>query len=147
MILKILLGDDFSRYVLGAGFHELVAKHRGFIADDLWVMYTLTLNELKIASMFGRTNPRMVYEASKNVAEINSVFNDFQRLYRECSSTLSSNPCSLEDYMRRLNEVVDKLAQTVLSAFSRIGRSLRLLESNDVTMAYVFTSDTSPLLL
>ncbi len=53
--LKILLGANFFRDVLGAGFHELVAKYCEFIADDLWVMHTLTLNELRIASMFGRT--------------------------------------------------------------------------------------------
>lgn len=135
--LEILLGNDFFRSVLGASLHELVAKHGEVVADDLWIMYTLTLNELKIANMFGKTNPRIIYETSMNVPEIRDVFNDFQRLYEKYQRDAQlTGTLSLVDYIVHLNEVINKLAHTVLNAFSKIGHPLYLLESNNMTMAY-----------
>lgn len=133
---KILLGDDFFRAVTGASLLELVSRHGDVIADDLWVMYTLVLNELKVANMFGKTNPRRIYEIAKKSEKMIPILKDFEDLYTKYGAGKDAGSNLLADYMSRLNSIIDKLAQVVPPVFAELKQPLTLLESNDMVMLY-----------
>lgn len=134
--LKILLGDDFFKELLGMGLQDLIARQGNVIADDLWVMYTLTLNELKKASMFDTTHARIIYEASKSKPELRRVLEEFRELYEKCSRNPHVDERLLNRYLTRLNQIIDKMAQKTLTAFDQRRQRLELLESNDITSSY-----------
>lgn len=134
--LRILLGDEFFKKIVGKGLQELIEEHGEVIADDLWIMYTLTLNELKIVSELNKTNPRKIYEL-RNKAEFKDFFNRFKKLYHDYQGRSKSSEINpLMEYIKHLNEIIDELTKRVLAFFSERGWKLRLLETNDVAMAY-----------
>ncbi|MEM1830972.1 MAG: hypothetical protein QW794_06695 [Thermosphaera sp.] len=136
--LKILLGDEFFKEVLGMCLQDLIKRHGGVIADDLWIMYTLALNELKIANIFKTTSPRRLYEVSKNESELREILEEFRKLYLSCSKANLSSTCSLNEYALRINTLVNEMASRALRVFSRRREELRLLESNDMSVSYIY---------
>jgi len=136
--LKILLGDEFFKEVLGMRLQDLIARHGGVIADDLWIMYTLALNELKIANMFKTTSPRRLYEVSKNESELREILEEFRKLYLSCNKANPSSTCSLDEYALRINMLINEMASRALRVFSRRREELRLLESNDMSVSYIY---------
>jgi len=126
--INILFGDEFFRRYAGLSLNELLVKYKQIIADDIWLFYTLTINELKIAQQFGQTNVRKVYEV---LEESNFI----ERFSRE---VYKNTKISLRDYIAKLNEYVEKCASAVLEQFSKRGEELRLLETNDAVASYEY---------
>jgi DNA-directed RNA polymerase subunit F len=134
--IKILLGDEFFLEYTGKGFDDLIKEYSGFFADDLWVMYLLTINELKIAKLLGDTNVRRIYDDASRNQELGEFLNEFQKLYNNSSKK------SLEEYINSLNDLLSRLAHKVLEFYSGTNRELKLLETNDVAQNYLYLKYT-----
>ncbi|MEM4620117.1 MAG: hypothetical protein QW607_07870 [Desulfurococcaceae archaeon] len=130
--LKILLGDEFFREIVGESFTNLVRKLGDIISDDLWIMYSLTINELKIAREFGETNVIRVYDICKKNQDTKNILNKFADYYLNYKKYFMT----FEKYRTELNNLINTLAQTVLTQASSLGKELRLLEINDVVKSY-----------
>jgi len=130
--LKILLGNEFFEEVIGDKLEDLIKKHADEIADDLWIMYTLTINELKIAKELGKTNVLKIYEIIKSEETLRAFLDKFRKLYNRGAR----KKLSFKEYAKKLNEIINELASRVLKIFSESSEELRLLETNDITRAY-----------
>jgi hypothetical protein len=124
--LKILFGDEFLKEFIGLSLGELLLKYGSIIADDVWLFYTVLINELKIAKQFGYTNVRKIYEDLKT-SEIPRFF-----------INLYNAKLSLNDYLQQLNQLIENSANTVIRIYERKGQSLRLLETNDIVASFEY---------
>lgn len=125
--LKILFGDEFLKEFTGSNFSELLSKYGSIIADDVWLFYTVLINELKIAKQFGYTNVRRIYEDLK-ISELPKLF--INRLYNA--------KLSLNDYLQQLNRLIEDITNTVIKIYEKKGQSLRLLETNDIVASFEY---------
>jgi hypothetical protein len=119
--LKILFGDEFLKEFTGSSLNELLSKYGSIIADDLWLFYTVLINELKITRQFGYTNVRRIYEDLK-MSEIPKLF----------INNLYNAKLSLSDYLQQLNQLIENSVNIVIKIYEKKGQPLRLLETNDI---------------
>jgi len=124
--LKILFDDEFLKEFIGLSLGELLLKYGSIIADDVWLFYTVLINELKIAKQFGYTNVRKIYEDLKT-SEIPRFF-----------INIYNAKLSLNDYLQQLNQLIENSANTVIRIYERKGQSLRLLETNDIVASFEY---------
>lgn len=126
--LKILFGDEFFKEYVGSSLGDLLVKHGSVIADDVWLFYTVTINELKIATQLGQTHVRRIYEdlLSSNIFEhfINGIYNNTK--------------LSLNDYIYGFNQWIEKCANNIIRIYKERNEELRLLETNDVIASFEY---------
>ncbi|ALU12516.1 hypothetical protein EYM_04765 [Ignicoccus islandicus DSM 13165] len=132
IIFRILFGDEFFRYYTGKTINQLLSEDRN-IADDLWFYFGIVLNELKVAKVFGRTNVRLIYDIIKE----NDMAKSFKDIYNICTGKHSSQ-CSLEKYVREVNDIVQQLAIGLLNHLEQKNLPLRLLETNDHVKNWIY---------
>jgi hypothetical protein len=130
--LKILLGDEFFKEFTGQDLESLVSRYGAVIADDIWIIYSLALNELKIAREYGVTSVAKIYRISKELTELRSFLEEFKNIYKASSK----QPLNIKEYRERLNELLDKYRSKVLEVLGNRGESLKLLETNDIIQNY-----------
>jgi hypothetical protein len=120
--LKILLGDKFFNEYARSNLSDILARHSDIIADDIWLFYTLLINELKVARQFGYTHVRRVYEDLK----LSNIFGYFY------NNVYNNTELPLESYIQQLNRWIEGCANTVIKVYREKGQQLRLLETNDL---------------
>jgi hypothetical protein len=120
--LKILLGDEFFNEYAGSNLSDILARHGNIIADDVWLFYTILINELKVARQFGYTHVRRVYEDLK-------LSNLFEHFY---NNVYNNTELSLESYVQQSNQWIEGCANTVIKVYREKGQQLKLLETNDL---------------
>jgi len=120
--LKILLGDEFFNEYARSNLSDILARHGDIIADDIWLFYTLLINELKVARQFGYTHVRRVYEDLK----LSNIFGYFY------NNVYNNTELPLESYIQQLNRWIEDCANTVIKVYREKGQQLRLLETNDL---------------
>ncbi|PLV55737.1 DpnII family type II restriction endonuclease [Thermotoga sp. SG1] len=125
---KILLGEQFFKYLFGKMFSEILKERK--IADDLWFLYSLALNEIKIAKEFGETNVKKIQQLLESEGKLQTFFEEF--------SERSKNVKDLEEFEKLLEETRRKMANETMELASRKGMELRLLETNDLQVNYEY---------
>jgi hypothetical protein len=120
--LKILLGDKFFNEYARSNLSDILARHSDIIADDIWLFYTLLINELKVARQFGYTHVRRVYEDLK----LSNIFGYFY------NNVYNNTELPLESYIQQLNRWIEGCANTVIKVYREKSQQLRLLETNDL---------------
>jgi hypothetical protein len=126
--LKILFGDEFFKEYIGSSLGELLAVHGDIIADDMWLFYTMAINELKIAAQFGQTYVRRIYD----VLSSSNAFKDFvNKIYNNTN-------LSLDEYVHRFNQWIERCANSVIRIYKERNEDLRLLETNDVVASFEY---------
>ncbi len=126
--LKILFGDEFFKEYIGSSLSILLTRHGSIIADDVWLFYTMTINELKIAAQFGQTHVRRIYDALLS----SNIFGDFiNKIYNNTN-------LSLDDYIHRFNQWIEKCANNIIRIYKERNEELRLLETNDVVASFEY---------
>jgi hypothetical protein len=120
--LKILLGDEFFNEYARSNLSDILARHSDIIADDIWLFYTLLINEFKVARQFGYTHVRRVYEDLK----LSNIFGYFY------NNVYNNTELPLESYIQQLNRWIEGCANTVIKVYREKGQQLRLLETNDL---------------
>uniref|UniRef100_A0A7C2FE97 Uncharacterized protein n=1 Tax=Thermosphaera aggregans TaxID=54254 RepID=A0A7C2FE97_9CREN len=125
--LKILFGDEFFEEYVGSSLNNLLAKHRDIIADDIWLFYTITINELKIASQFGRTHVRKIYEELLT----SNIFNQF-------INNIYNINLPLDRYIVRFNQWIENCAKKVIDVYREKGEKLILLETSDLVANFEY---------
>lgn len=125
--LSILWGDEFFMRYVGKRFYDLLDKVGYGIADDIWLFFTVTINEAKILKEFSFTNLGKVYEFLTRNKTLLSKFN-----------VLYTNP-SITTLVQYFN-ALDALLDTYVNQFIKYARDnkleLRLLETNDFLKQY-----------
>lgn len=130
--LEILLGNEFFKTFMGYDLEYLIKRHNDIIADDVWIMYSLVINELKIAKEFGKTNVRKIYETLiNNNLKLKELVEKFKDMYESKQKTYT-----IRDYEKKLNNLVDDCVSMILNIYNKEGMELRLLESNDLVQNY-----------
>jgi len=125
---KILLGDEFFKEYTGASLNELIEEHDGIIADDIWLFYTVLINELKVARQFKDTNARYLYENLK-----------YSSIFRQAISNIySSSKLSLDTYIQNLNSWLDKCAHAAIDVYRSGSRPFSLLETNNIDAIFEY---------
>ena len=132
--IKILFGEEFFREFTGLSLIELLEKFGDIIADDLWLMYSLTINELKVAKEFGRTNVMKVYELMRTDQELSNIRSEFRRMY----ISGNSGNTNITNYMEELNHLITELSNKILEVLEKKGEKIMLLETNDLTENYKY---------
>jgi len=126
--LKMLFGDEFFQEYTGSTLAGLLADHAGMIADDIWLFYAVTINELKIAVEFGETHVKKIYDTLLNT----SAFRDF------ISTIYENNNLSLNEYIHRFNQWIEYCAHIIVRKYGERGSELRLLETNDLIAGFEY---------
>uniref|UniRef100_A0A7C3YG11 Uncharacterized protein n=2 Tax=cellular organisms TaxID=131567 RepID=A0A7C3YG11_9EURY len=126
--LNILLGDKFFEQYLDSKFSELLSKDCKIIADDIWLFYSMLINELKVAKMFGRTNIRAIYE---ELLDSQIFMNFIQNIY-------NNKNLSLEEYLQILNSWIDTCTFKILKIYEQKGKEMKLLETNETIANLVY---------
>jgi len=126
--LKILFGDEFFQEYTGSTLADLLAKHAGMIADDIWLFYAVTINELKIAVEFGETHVKKIYDT---LLDTGAFGNFISTVYR-------NNNLSLNEYIHRFNQWIENCAHTIVRKYREMGCELRLLETNDLIASFEY---------
>jgi len=126
--LKILFGDEFFKEYIGSPLSDLLTRYGGIIADDIWLFYTMTINELKIAAQFGQTYVRRIYDVLLSY----NVFKDFiYKIYNDTN-------LSLDEYVHRFNQWIESCTNNVIRICKERNEDLRLLETNDVVASFEY---------
>lgn len=126
--LKILFGDEFFKEYIGSSLSDLLTRYGGIIADDIWLFYTMTINELKIAAQFGQTHVRRIYDVLLSY----NMFKDFiYKIYNDTN-------LSLDEYVHRFNQWIESCANNVIRICKERNEELRLLETNDVVASFEY---------
>jgi hypothetical protein len=103
--LKILLGNEFFNEYARSNLSDILARHSDIIADDIWLFYTLLINELKVARQFGYTHVRRVYEDLK----LSNIFGYFY------NNVYNNTELPLESYIQQLNRWIEGCVHKVTS--------------------------------
>jgi hypothetical protein len=126
--LKILFGDEFFKEYAGSSLNDLLRKHGNIIADDIWLFYAVTINELKIATQLGKTFVRKIYEDLSN----SNVFKQF------VTEVYDNIKLSINEYVQHLNQWIESCANIVIRSYKEKGEELRLLETNDLVANFEY---------
>ena len=127
---NVLFGNEFFERYTGKRFEELIEAEGNLIADDVWLFFTLTLNELKVSKMFSQTFVKIVYEfLTGNGKELSKKFVELYKLAKQSRT-------ELDEYFKRLDEIASELGNAFMNYASNLGLKLRFLETNDSTAHY-----------
>ncbi|MCC5998243.1 MAG: hypothetical protein LM573_04130 [Thermofilum sp.] len=126
VVFKIILGNQFFQEYMCRDFNKILEDWLSLIADDIWLFYALSINEMKIAKQFGKTNVRIIYELLSS--EKNSALNKFEKLYKN----ESEEKLSLSDYTNKLNELANQCVNEIITYAKNKNVELKVLETNDV---------------
>ena len=132
--LEILLGNEFFNEFTKNNLENLIKYYNDAIADDIWIMYSLAINELKIAKEFGRTNVRKIYETLYSDLELRKLLEKFRDMYDKGKS----GTYTIKDYKEKLNGIINDCRSIILNIYDKEGVELKLLESNDVVQNYKY---------
>lgn len=128
--LSILWGDDFFRKYVGRMFCDLIEELSKEIADDIWLFFSIVINEFKVLHVFNVMNIHKLY---KFLTEYNrSLINKFLEIYTD------EHINSLSKYFRKLDNFAAYCVMQFLDYVRRKGIQLRLLETNDVTKQLIY---------
>ncbi|MEM1983315.1 MAG: hypothetical protein QXZ63_06615 [Sulfolobales archaeon] len=119
---RVLFGDEVFTHFTGKSLKDLIKDASGLIADDVWLFFSLAINEFKIAKEFGKTFARRFYDELSE-----DVKGRFKMLYENFGR--SGN---LESYVISVNELIERCAREIINKFHERGEELRLLETNDL---------------
>jgi len=72
--IAILWGDEFFTKYTGNSFNEVIKSSTNLVADDLWIFFTVTLNELKLMKEFSMGVVERVYKPLCNFLKVFKVF-------------------------------------------------------------------------
>jgi len=126
--LKILFGDEFFTEYAGASLRDLLARYGNIIADDIWLFYTIVINELKVAAQFKQTNVRRLYEDLLG----SNIFRQF------ITNIYGKTGLSLSKYVHHLNQWSENCANTVIKIYKEKGEELKLLETSDLVANFEY---------
>jgi len=129
---KILLGDQFFNEYMCVNFDKIRNQWFSMIADDVWLFYTLSINETKLAREFEQTSARKIYELLNE--EKMSILNEFEKLYEDGRRGV----LSLMNYVSQLNGLADQCVNEVINYAKKRDLELRVLETNDVTAIHEY---------
>ncbi|HWQ17479.1 MAG TPA: hypothetical protein VNL13_06590 [Sulfolobales archaeon] len=118
---EILWGNELFQSFMNRNFEDLLKRSTTVIADDLWLMFTVALNELKVLYSLGDMNVLKVYRVLGR-----------HGFYQKLDTLKSSR--TFDDYIRILNSIVDDASNLTLESL----RELRLLETNDMVKQYEY---------
>lgn len=127
--LSILWGDEFFNKYIGKSFYELLSEAENEVADDIWLFFTVALNEAKILKEFGSSNLEKIF---KFLIENKDLLNTFNQLYN------NQNITTVMEYFDRLNELLDKIAKLFIQYAENNNIEIRLLETNDFLKQYIY---------
>jgi len=133
--LSILWGDEFFIKYVGKSFYELLIEAEYEIADDVWLFFTITINETKILKEYGFTYLEKVYEFLVKNKILLDKFNDLYKRY-EYESCKSSDNTILIRYFSELDELLDVYVNQFIKHARDSKLELRLLETNDFLKQY-----------
>lgn len=125
---KILLGDEFFEEYMCKHFNDIKNEWLNMIADDIWLFYTLLINEIKVAREFNQTNVRKIYDL---LPKNQGILSDFMNLYY-------NKNMDINEYRDKLNKLAEQCASEVLKITTSRGIELRVLESNDATAIFEY---------
>lgn len=119
VIVSILWGNEFFKRFTGKSFEELMYDKEIEVADDIWLFFSVAINEFKIHYEFNKTNLVKIYNY---IIEKKWIRDAFTKLY---NNTKINN---ITEYFYELNKLISK----IVSSFSEeVEGELRLLETND----------------
>jgi len=125
---RILLGDEFFREYAGKDLNTIIEEVAYVTADDIWLFYSMAINEMKVAKETGKTNVRRLYEDLKREKE--EIFKEFM--------DLRNRNIDINKYISELNRIIDSYAKEILGFYEKKGIELRLLETNDIISMYEY---------
>jgi hypothetical protein len=125
---KILLGNEFFKEYMCKDFNDIKNEWFNMIADDIWLFYTLLINEIKVAREFDQTNVRKIYDL---LPKNQGILLDFMNLYY-------NKNMDINEYRDKLNKLIEQCASEVLKITTNRGIELRVLESNDVSAIFEY---------
>jgi hypothetical protein len=125
---RILLGDEFFREYAGKDLNTIIEEVAYVTADDIWLFYSMAINEMKVAKETGKTNVRKLYEDLKREKE--EIFKEFM--------DLRNRNIDINKYISELNRIIDSYAKEILGFYEKKGIELRLLETNDIISMYEY---------
>jgi len=126
VVFKILMGNQFFNEYMCKDFSGIQKDWLSMIADDVWLFYVLSINEMKIAKEFGKTSVRIIYELLSS--EKNSTLNKFENLYKKGRA----EKLSLTEYINQLNELANQCVNEVITYAKMKNVELIVLETNEV---------------
>lgn len=127
--LSILWGDEFFYKYTGKGFKELLKDISGELADDIWLFFTVAINELKILEEFNTTNLEKIYEF---LIKNQDIINEYIQLYNE--HTINTP----QTYFIKFNELLDKCIIGFSNYVNENNIELRLLETNEYVKQLIY---------
>lgn len=125
---SILWGDEFFNKYVGKSFNDLLSNEEE-IADDIWLFFTITINEAKILKEFGFTYLEKVYEF---LIENRYLLDKFDNLYK------NSNNITLIQYFNELDKLLDSYVNQFIKYAEDKSLELRLLETNNFLKQYIY---------
>jgi hypothetical protein len=131
---SILFGDEFFERFTGKRLYDLIKGEEYLIADDIWLFFALTLNELKISMEFSQTFARQIYDFLSQSEKGKEITKSFIKLYQ----TAKRHKMDLNEYFKRLDNIITECSNEFMKYASKIGLKLRLLETNDITAHYAY---------
>jgi len=132
--IAILWGDEFFTKYAGNSFNELIKSSTNLIADDLWIFFTVTLNELKLMKEFGIGAVERVFNFIRNR---NDLYQKFLNLYHDHSIN------NIDVYIDKLNLLFDEIAIEFIRNLPYQQIDFRPLETNDMTAQYIYIVQTA----
>jgi len=117
--ISILWGDEFFKKFTGRSFAELIYEDEMVVADDIWLFFSLAVNEFKIHYEFDKTNLAKVYNY---VIKNKWIKDSFTKLYNNTKIN------DVTTYFYELNKLASEIADHFTEDFKG---ELRLLETND----------------
>jgi len=127
--LLILWGNEFSLRYIGKTFHELIDETSKEIADDVWLFFSIAINEFKIYREFNETNIHKLYHF---ISTNRSLIKEFKALYNNRSIK------STNEYFERLDRIIHNYISEFMHYAERRAIRLRLLETNEFIKQYIY---------
>ena len=127
--LSILWGNEFFLKYIGKTFHELISETSKEIADDVWLFFSVAINEFKIYREFDETNIHKLYHFIRTNRDL---VNEFKALYND------QNIKSVNEYFERLDRIIRNYISEFMRYAERKAIKLRLLETNEFMKQYIY---------
>jgi len=127
--IAILWGDEFFTKYTGNSFNEVIKSSTNLVADDLWIFFTVTLNELKLMKEFSMGVVERVYRFIRNRSDL---YLKFLNLYQGHKIN------SIDAYRDELNSLFNEIAAEFIKSLPSQQIDFRPLETNDTTAQYIY---------
>lgn len=131
--VSIVWGDEFFQRYVGKSLLNLVQKEGEELADDLWLFYTVAINEIRVLAQFGETNIKKIYNFLKYVRK--DMLQTFLDVYSR-KNYKEYNIGSHVEYFDWFNEYIKQVASEYLEYIENEGITIKLLDTNDIASLY-----------